>query len=304
MLILTYLLFSIISIASHFVWISGVMKRTGLSSIYVMSISHLIAAILLLFFVTTEIKALTYNAPLLLNLAGLSLCMLLARTLYYYAYSKADVGEVTMLSALTPAYAIPVALFFGYSIGISEALGIIIVSSAVYLFFLPPIKEHGFTLSYLFKPFRKITSSKPLLLTFISTFPPAFAAVLQKQAIEQSSPLLTSFGMCLIIGGLGFLMMLLWNRHKKIPKNTSTLSRKCIIAVGVAGALQAAMIVSTSYLLTETHPASMQALIRLAMPLQIVMAYVFLGEKRQVKHRFVIAIFAAVGIYLILGNTL
>ena len=276
------------------------MKRVPqISSLQMLGVSHVIAAAILLCFVFDEL-VLLYQATLLSYVLILGLCMLVARILYYYAYSKVDVSEVTIFSALTPAYTLIIAPLFGFTVGWQEALGILVISIAVYFFFLPPRNKSISMLRYLLLPFQYIISSPPILCTFISTVPPVFAVIVKKQAIDISSPLLVSFGMCAVIGVLACALMLCWK-----PQKADQPARQCgSLAVGliliIAGALQAIMIVSTSYLLEQTHPASMQALIRLAIPVQIILAYLLLREKTQLSNRLLWSVLAVAGGYVVI----
>lgn len=276
--------------------------RLKISGLQMMSISHLIAAMALLPFVIGELPILLSDYTLLSHILGLSLCMLVARILYYYAFSKADVGEVSIFSSLTPTYTLIIAPFFGYTISGAETAGVILISMAVYVFFLQPRRDARTKLHYLFSPFMRITSSWPLFCTFLSTLPPAFAVIFQKEALQSGSPMLISFSMCLIIGVAGFIIMLAWK--KAAPHSlVATPNQRWNLwgALLVAGVLQAIMIVAISYLLLQTSPAPMQALIRFAIPLQIILAYIFLHEKKQIRHRLWSTLLAIIGGCLIVG---
>ena len=305
MLTIIYFLISICIVAVHFVWVSGVMKRLPhISSLHMLSISHVFAALILFWFAQDELNLLFIHQDLLWNILALSLCMLVARLLYYYAFSKADVSEVSIFSSLTPAYTLIIAPLFGYTLALTEMLGVLLISASVYFFFLKRKEDGALHLQDLLSPFHKIISSRPLFYTFLSTFPPAFATIFQKEALSTGSPYLIGFAMCAIIGTTGCMieMFMRCNKNHQPRGGAAPINiyQSKWIYTSIAGILQAAAIVSISFLITQTHPASMQALLRFAIPLQIILAWMLLKEKKDLKHRLTASLLAILGGYLVL----
>src|SRR5690606_21293110 len=123
---------AITSTAVHFVWISYAMKRrAALDSLTMLGFSHLIAAALLAFAAETQLSSLLQDFTHFMPVLMVGLLMWITRMLYYYAYSKAPVGQVAVLSTLTPLVSLVFAAMAGYAISGQELLGVLLVSFSV-----------------------------------------------------------------------------------------------------------------------------------------------------------------------------
>jgi len=293
-LYLTCLILSITTTAIHFTWISYIMKRrNGLASMQVLAFSHLIAAAILLFWVKDPSIILKQPA------FGFSVFMLgclmwLSRMLYYYAYSKVPVGDVSILSTFTPVFSLFFSINAGYAISLQAIIGIVLISGSIYSYFCYQQFSPSNRLRLL-QPIYHIIESKPLRYTLLSTIPPAWAVVFQKRAIELSDPYATSFWACLLIGVFTLCSLTLW----KQPVRIAPSHRRDLL---IAGSFQAAMTVCISYFLQISQPSATQALLRLSVLLQIILAYLFLGERFKFRQHAISSLIALAGVYLILNS--
>ncbi|MBY0408409.1 MAG: DMT family transporter, partial [Rickettsiales bacterium] len=290
-----YLFASILATATHFVWIAYSMKRAhGLSSMQMLAASHLVSAALLYPLLKTPATAIFTQPALLSAIALVGLLMWLARMLYYYAYSQTDVGEVAIFSSLTPVYGLIFSLLAGYAIAPQAMLGIVLICASIYAYFCH--QRYGSATHPLLSPIITITQSRPLRYALFSTFPPALAIVFHKQAVGLSDPVMVSFWICLIIGVLTALALFARGKYRILR-----VGRGDAFCLLVAGILQTAMTLSISCFLQLAHPAAAQALLRLAIVLQIFMAWYFLNERFNLRQHLLSSAIAIIGSYLILS---
>jgi len=288
----------VIVIAVYHVLISGVLKKhPQITSIQALWVSHLTSAIILFFFTYRDI-ALFLHWPLMYNIIIYSILMMIARMLHYYACSKEDVSDVSIISALTPIYTLIISAFLGYTLLWQEISGILLICLTVFCFFLKP--QSKFTYYSLLEPFIKIRKSKALSFAFIATLPPAYAIFFHKEALIYASPQFVTFAIYLLIGlgTLGFHVTL--NIIKKPTQIAGFWAyKKAWFYIVIAGGLQVVMILISSYLLLYVQPASLMALVRLALPLQILLSYIFLKERHHKGYKFGLSFLIFIGSYFI-----
>lgn len=283
---------SAFAIALYYVYTSQVMKaRPGLSSGITLAASHLSAGLALaplwLWRSTTPLPVTSDLVTPLLATAGL---LVLSRELYFYAYARTDVANITVFSALTPVYAIATGyLLLGEHPSRNALAGLLLICGSIYLLFMrggaSPLE-----------PFRRIAHSRPIFCAFLSTIPTAFAAAFQKQLLASMDPVGFSFFLLSLIGLAALAIALPGLRRWKLQWRAIPWHFWLVSAV---------MLPLTHVLfclvMLEQHMAISLVLQRSGVLFQIVLAYLFLHERQDIRKRLLVAAGIIAGFALIMA---
>ena len=287
--------------AVYFVYTSHVMKNTkGISSGLTLWVSHLLGAFALLpaWWLYSPIKlGVLADATLLVPLLLVTLLLVISRELYYYAYARTDVANITVFSALTPVYTLVTGYFMlGEVPQAMPLLGLLVICGSIYFLFLNPAgKTHA--MGFLFRPFVYIVSSRPIFYAFLSTIPTAFAAVYQKTLLTHMDPIGLSFLMLLLIGLFAFCVTLAIMPVATVKQQLRSLP----VHFYVVSALMLPL-VHVIFCMVMMHQQTAISLVlqRTAIVFQIILAYYFLHEHTNIQKRIGVGCMVMLGFGLIM----
>ncbi len=294
---ITWSLASALITACYIVYISGVMKthkevhpNTTLLGTHIAG-----GALLLALFAVLPGAHLTFpeGSDAYLYLLANAFLLMLSRQLYLYAYAHTDVANITIFSPLTPMFAIATGHFMlGETLNSYELFGITLICSSIYIMFLHRRKGESLTHA-LMTPFRNIASSTPVLMGFLSTIPTAFAAVFQKKALQSFDPATFTIVLMLTIGFMAFLVEAFIRR-----KPLAILRSKPQWWLISGGLLMLSQFIFCYVLIAA--PASVALVLqRLSIVFQVILAYVWLHEKTDIRKRMACSAGAVAGFALL-----
>jgi len=296
-------LVSALTTAIYFVYTSRIMKREyGISSSLTLSVGHLVAAIALfpVWIMRSSPNIDTLFSPtmdvLLLSTAGL---LVISRELYFYAYARTDVANITVFSALTPIYALVIGIIFLGEIPKPLTLaGMLLITGSIYALFLKrdPALSLGKNIA---QPFARISSSRPILCAFLSTIPTAFAATFQKKLMSTLDPATFSLFLLLIIGTFALVISMILESPRELLAQSKRFPVGYILASAVMLPL---MHILFCLVLREQQTAVSLILQRSSIMFQIVLAYLFLHERQDMKKRITVAACIVAGFLMIMAK--
>lgn len=296
-----FALVSAFSAAIYFVYTSHVMKNTkGVSSGLTLWVSHLMGAFVLLpmwFFASPVQLNILMDRALLAPLIAVTLLLVLSRELYYYAYARTDVANITVFSALTPVYTLVTGYFIlGEVPRVMQLMGLLIICGSIYFLFLQSPGKGGI-LHFIFRPFVYVVSSRPIFYAFLSTIPTAFAAVYQKTLLHHIEPLALSFFMLLLIGTFALCITIANIPITAIKKQMRSLP---LHFYGMSAVMLPLMHVLFCIVMIHQQTAISLVLQRTAIVFQVIFAYYFLGERGDIRKRIGVACFVTLGFGIIM----
>lgn len=275
-----WIIISIVSTAVYFVWSSSFLKKYPQVGVhFFVGTTHALAALLIMFMLDVKAVAAAMSYEVWRNVLVVALLTWLAKLLYYYAYSKTAVANVTIFSALTPVYAALLAAAMGAPLATHAIIGIALSSLGVMLFFY---KKTRFDIG---------CAKLPVICAFLSTLPTALSIYFQKEAILASNVYYVSFIICV------FAAMASFSLYVFSPKPVAMKHVPWRDVAGI-GILQTVAVIAFSAFMVEGHPAVGQSLQRLSMFLQIVLAYLFLRERLDTKRHLLCVSLSLVGIFI------
>ncbi len=226
-----------------------------------------------------------------------SFFLLLSRELYFYAYSRIDIAQITVFSALTPLYTLLTGYLFLQEIpSLRIVLGILLVTVSIYSIFLPSGYSARKSLSLSMQPFRRIASSPPILCGFLSTIPTAFGAVYQKKTLFVMDIVSFAFFLFVVTGTLSLLIELAKKDNSAMRSNMVAIKYPSFWCIGLLVVL---MHISFAPLLLAYHSAVALTLQRCSILFQIVLAYFFLNQRQDIRKRIFASIIILMGLVLI-----
>ncbi len=288
---------SIVSTAVYFVLTSAFMRKYSQISINcVVAVTHGLAALMLFAFIDHGLLFSAMPPKLWQNLLLVALLIWIAKIFYFYAYSRTDVANVTVFSALTPLYAALISSMMGYPLTTNQIFGITIITFSVFAFFVKEIFRHTLTREKI----KNTLLSNAGICAFLSTIPTAASAYFQKDAIGLSSPITVSFFICAFssVASLAYILATKKEAFKikeiQVRKTLVIIRPLCVIAL-----LQAIAALSFSAFIFHSHPAVAQALQRLSSLLQILLAHIFLRQRLNTRWHMICVGFSIIGIYIL-----
>ena len=222
--------------------------------------------------------------------------LLLTKELYFYAYSKADMANVTVFSALTPLYTVLTGFILLHERPSLRVLGgMLIITLAIYSIFLPPHEQKTPWVAYFVQPFRRIFSATPIFCGFLSTLPIALAVVYQKMALQRMDIISFNLGMFFAVGGAALAIELIKSDRGSLRANMASVGTPLFWCSAL---LLAGMNISFAPILLSQQCAAALALQRCGILFQILFAYFFLHQRTELRKRL------AAGLMIILGFVL
>jgi drug/metabolite transporter (DMT)-like permease len=294
-----FALVSALLTAVYFVYLSKTMKaRSGLSSTLTLAVSHLSAAILLLPLWALSSSALSsiVSPPLFLVAAAGGL-LFISRELYFYAYARTDVANITIFSALTPVYALLTGYLWLHEVpSYPHLAGLLLICISIYAYFLEPVPSMSLAKAVV-QPFRHIATSRPIFCAFLSTLPTAFAATFQKDALSHFDPVTFSFVLLSIIGSAALLLSCAMFKASDIKRQLTLLPVRFYI---ISALLLAGMHVAFCVVMNHYQTAVSLVLQRSSLVFQIILAYIYLHERQRISKRLTVAFCIMAGFMLII----
>lgn len=290
--------------AAYFVYISHIMKtRARIASTLVLAASHLVGAGMLvvawLLFSRDMpfIFASTKDAGLLVATA---LLLVLSRELYFYSYSRTDVANVTVFSALTPVYTLLAGfVLLGEVPSLAAAAGLFLICASIYGLFLRIAPDASLARN-LTQPFRAMTHSTPIFCAFLSTIPTVFAAIFQKTLMENMNPITFSLGLLLIIGVVALGISRFLFSGTELRTQLRQLPPGFFIA---SATLLPLMHVLFCLVIREHLAAAALVLQRFSIVFQIALAYYFLRERQFFGKRIIAGLLIMLGFALVISGS-
>jgi drug/metabolite transporter (DMT)-like permease len=294
-------LLSAFSAAGYFVYVSYVMKREPrLSSGLVLSVGHIVSsAALIPLYLYSRLDTLAFfeQQSILLPLFYAALLLVVSRQLYYYAYSRTDVANITVFSALTPVYALGAGyVILGEVPSMHALMGLLLICGSIYAMFLKRNPDKPFIINII-SPFTFITHSRPVAMAFLSTIPTAFAAVYQKKLLITLDPVTFSIALLSVIGLLSLGMEFLRKTPAHVVRNIALLPWHFYFASAI---LLAATHVLFCIVMQHQQTAISLVLQRSAIVFQILLAYFLLKEKNNIGKRVCCAFVIMAGFMMIM----
>jgi drug/metabolite transporter (DMT)-like permease len=293
-------LLSALASACYFLCMSRAMKGLpGISSSFTLAYSHLLACpatfIAILF---TDVSPFAI-APNQIQWLGVCAAFLVAsRLLYFFAYARIEMGSVAVFSALTPIYAMVVSFYFlDETLTTTQVIGILIVCISLYLYFLPARAAESNAPRWLW-PFKNIFSSTPVLCAFLSTIPTAFASSIQRHLMEsQLNVLVFSFWLLATIGVTVLLLTTLMGKTKEpIFNQIFQFNWQFYVASIFLLPLMHSLF---GWVILHQPTAVALVLQRSSIVFQIVLAFIFLNERRDLVKRLQCVALMFVGFWFI-----
>jgi len=289
---------SALATAVYYVYVSRTMKQArGLSSGFVLAISHMVGAVVLLPLWALYSAPVADTAPLITPLLLAAGLLVLSRELYFYAYARTDVANITVFSALTPIYAIGTGYFLLGETSTPLALtGMLLICASIYGLFVK--KPAGMPLpAAILLPFRHIIVSLPVFCAFLSTIPTAFAAAFQRQLLHTLDPVGFSFFLLTLIGLTAFIISLALLKPSGLRAQFSLLPRHFLL---ISAIMLPLMHVLFSFVMQHQQTAVSLVLQRTSIAFQIALAYAFLKERRELRKRILATLGIMAGFVLIM----
>jgi drug/metabolite transporter (DMT)-like permease len=299
---LFYVFASAVSIAVYYVYLSRVMKqRHGISSTLVLASSHLVSALAIapLFLLYPQSLGVFSREDLYYAMVMTACLLVMSRQLYYYAYARTDVAHITVFSALTPIYTLATGFWFFSEFPQHQALiGLLLICVCIYWLFYQRPEGCG-VLMGLAQPFALIIRSKPVFCAFLSTIPTAFAAAYQKQLMHAMDPLAFSFMLFFLIGIMSCIICSFFLKWSQVVSQLKSLP--------IHFYLMSALLMPLSHMafcmVISYHQTAISLVLqRSSILFQIVLAYFFLKERRDIKKRIMVGIGIVIGLVLIIGS--
>jgi len=293
---------SALATAVYYVYLSRAMKRTpGLSSSFTLATSHLSGALALLpvwlmYSTPVSFDAIgTIATPMLLAAA----LLVLSRELYFYAYARTDVANITVFSALTPIYAIGTGYVMLGEVPTPTALtGMLLICASIYGLFLK--RRAGMPLiAAILLPFRHIIVSLPIFCAFLSTIPTALASAYQKQLLHTLSPISFSFFLLALIGLAAMVISASALTSRGLAAQFRLLPRHFLL---ISAIMLPLMHVLFSMVMQHQQTAVSLILQRTSIMFQILLSYIFLHERREPRKRIITTLLILCGFGLIIAK--
>ena len=287
--------------AAYLVVTSGTMKsRPAVSPLVTLAAGHLTGGLVLLVLNFSQGVFDHYEATWFVAgaLAGTAALLFSSRVMFYFAYARTDVANVTMFSALTPLYAALTGYFFNHErLSAPLLLGIVTISASLFWFFLSTQADlpAGSRAAAVVAPLGRILRSPPLRLALLSTVPPAFAVVLQKQLLTRLSPVEYSVAILFLVGGAALLSACVVVRPRVALAGLRALPISYYVNSAIAVPV---MHLLFCYALQREQSAVSLVVQRCSMLLQVLLAHRWLEERTLTRRAL-----AAVG-GVLLGMTL
>lgn len=273
-------------------------RKGGLHFISAITYTHLAGGVvmLLLWACTHEVRLLwDIGREFWIFLCWSVLVNMVAKVLYFYAYSKIEVANVTIFSSFTPLFAVITGwLFLHEVLSPSDIAGICIVCAAVYYFHFR--KQLGVSvLRSIVAPFLGIFHSRPVLAAFLSTIPPAFSIIYSKKAILLFDPFIFTALQLVMMGGAFFVVeMMMPGKERRLP--LSRLPYKEIAGLSLLLLLAA---ITASCVITLGPVAHILSLQRLSIVLQVVFAYTLLKERTDIRKKLLACALVLLGAWML-----
>ncbi len=286
--------------AFYFAYISQVMKANKLlSSTALLSAGHLAAALVLLpvwlasVDVHSALSLMTDHWTIILSMAAL---LAISRELYFYAYSRTDIANVTAFSALTPIYTLAFSFFLlGEFPSLNQFIGMLLICGSIYALFLSPETQAGIK-HRLLQPFMLLRSSRAVRCAFLATIPTAYAATLQKKLLLTFDVLSVSLILLFFVGTLSTASAALSGRMKSVAISVAELPMRTLLISALCLPLMH-LLLSVVMLNFDTSVAL--TLQRLSILFQIILGYFYLKERIQFKRRMLLGTMIIIGFCLI-----
>lgn len=289
--------------AAYFIYVSRVMKADrDISSAVTLAVGHLVAALALVplwaaFSVTTTQEM---AAPeIVWAFLAASGCLLLSRQLYFFSYARTEVANITVFSALTPVYALGTGYVMLHEVPQpAQLVGMLLICGSIYSLFLKR-EPHLPLLANIAQPFRAVMHSPAVLCAFLSTIPSAFAAVYQKRLLATVDPLVFTLVLLLLIGVMALACCLAVQSPRRIWAQCRQLPVGFFF---VSATLLPAMHVVFCYVMQHHQVALSLVLQRTSILFQIILAYIFLGERQDIGKRIRVGCCILAGFAMIIGG--
>jgi drug/metabolite transporter (DMT)-like permease len=224
--------------------------------------------------------------------------LLLSRELYFYAYSRTDIANITVFSALTPIYTLATGyILLDETPSLLTILGIFMITLAIYYIFLPANVAKESRLAHFIKPFMRISTSLPILCGFLSTIPTAFGAIYQKKTLFHMDIASFSLSLFLVLGTAALIIELLKRQERRVIYDNMAILRKK--SFWCSAFLLMVMHVSFAPILMSHNSAAALTLQRCSILFQIIFAYYFLHQKEDIRKRIFAGVIIIMGFLLI-----
>lgn len=301
-MLIVLVLTSALCMALHLVLLSREMRRnSAYSPVVAMVLTHAASGVLLgiAWLGTRPAHAPEFDPVFTQYLLISVLATLLAKWLYFYAYSRIEVAQVSVFSALT----LPLAVLSGWWLlgevpTMMSLAGIAVVFFGIYALFLPPLRGQPWMVT-IFSPFRHVVGRLPVMCAMLSAFPPAVSIIFQKKSVMLVDPLSYAVLASLLLAMCAALLL------RPGTGGQTLKARVCVINPVVLMAqvlpLAAAQYLSSAALL-HGAAANVMSLLRVGIVFQIILAYLLLHQKTRMYYKLAISFFVVLGGAMIIAG--